>query len=119
MSALDFTVVKQNWSSHFNTCTKGSSGLLLSQLQQSSGSNDLLSTQCVQFNTSVSSSNCSCQMNCLLHFHQTSYAYLEGIDCDTQLYNTTIEGLYRKSPGYWSNFTIRNGSTHCNKDELG
>ena len=118
MSALNFTHVKQNWSLHFDNCTKGSSGLLLSQLQ-SGGSDALLSTQCVQFNTSVSSSNCSCQMNCLLHFHQTSYAYLEGIDCDTQLYNTTIDGLYRKSLGYWSNFTIRNGSTHCNKDETG
>ena len=118
MSALNFTLVKQNWSSHFNTC-KGSGGLYLSQLQQSGGSDALLSTQCVQFNTSVSSSNCSCQMNCLLHFHPTSYAYLEGIDCDTQLYNTTIDGIYKKSPGYWSNFTIRNGSTHCNKDETG
>ena len=118
MSALNFTLVKQNWSSHFNTCTKGSGGLYLSQLQ-SSGSDALLSTQCVQFNTSVLSSNCSCQMNCLLHFHQTSYAYLEGIDCDKQLYNATIDGIYRKSLGYWSNFTIRNGSTHCNKDETG
>ena len=119
MSALNFTHVKKNWSSHFDNCTKGTSSLLLFQLQQFADVNDLLSTQCVQFNTSISSSNCSCQMNCLLHFDPSSYAYFEGIDCDKQLYNTTIDGFFRKSPGYWSNFTIRNGSTHCNKDETG
>ena len=56
-------------------------------------------------------------MNCLLHFYEMPhnlYIYLEGIDCNETLYNTTIEGIqYDRDLSYWSNFTAKEDSTPC------
>ena len=106
-----------NWSSHYTNCaTDGNLLIFVLQKNQNFGEfPELLLTRCIQYNT-TSSVSCSCQMNCLLHFDRSSrnsYIYLEGIDCNETLYNTTIEGLYDRDLSYWSNFTAKEDSTPC------
>ncbi|XP_019862105.1 PREDICTED: uncharacterized protein LOC109590651 [Amphimedon queenslandica] len=113
-----------NWSSHYTNCAKDVNLFITLLLPDSFGlPPKLSSTRCIQYNTTL----CSCQMNCLLHFYQIQnvlngrnhYIYLEGIDCNETLYNTTIEGIqYDKESSYWSNFIAKEDSTPCTIDPV-
>ncbi|XP_019858504.1 PREDICTED: uncharacterized protein LOC109586739 [Amphimedon queenslandica] len=120
-SDLNFSNVTHNWSSHYTNCAKDGNLFITLLLPDSFGlPPKLSSTRCIQYNTTL----CSCQMNCLLHFYQTlnshnHYIYLEGIDCNETLYNTTIEGIqYDKESSYWSNFTAKEDFNPCTIDPV-
>uniref|UniRef100_A0A1X7SL26 Uncharacterized protein n=1 Tax=Amphimedon queenslandica TaxID=400682 RepID=A0A1X7SL26_AMPQE len=120
-SNLNFFNVTHNWSSHYTNCAKDEDLFIFLLLPGAFGLPPKLSlTHCIQYNTT----SCSCQMNCLLHFYQilynhNHYIYLEGIDCNETLYNTTIEGIqYDRESSYWSNFTAKEDSNPCTIDQV-
>ena len=102
-TALNFTLIGGNWSSHFNTCAYDAN-LFLNILLKGRAHRDLLSTQCLKYDSnSTSTGNCSCQMDCLLQFELGAYSYifLEGIDCNQTVFNSAIN-IYRTSASLWS-----------------